>query len=562
MVLASLRVGVAAADDLPWIARGEKGIVASDSKYASQAGVEILENGGNAVDAAVGVSFALAVTRPYSTGLGGGGFMVARFADGRVVVQDFRETAPAQSTSDMFVKARASSAGRSTDPGRIGHLAVAVPGLVAGRCQALTRYGTLPLKRVIEPAIRLAQQGFAVDRHHVEATHTIAAIYRREPSLMASCPYVYRTHLDGGEPKTVGEKLIQPALARLLKALAEEGAAVFYEGAVAQAIAGEMARHGGIITLADLSNYKVRYRKPIRATYHDLEILAMPTPSSGGIALVEALNILERLNVREAARRDPALAAHYQIEAMKHAFADRARWLGDSDFVSVPVDRLVSEPYAAGRAARIQANRTLATDDYGTVTLPDDAGTSHFCVADQWGNVVASSETINTSFGSLAAVAEWGLVLNNEMDDFTSAPGRPNAYGLTQSSRNCIEPGKRPLSSMAPTIILREERPYLVLGASGGPRIISSVLNVILDVVDYDMPLERAMQAPRPHHQWLPDQVYFDTPPPVHIATALRARGHTIAERRKTGIVQVILHADSGWMGASDPRKGGRPAGY
>jgi gamma-glutamyltranspeptidase/glutathione hydrolase len=552
--------GRARAADVPWIARGASGMVAADSKYASQAGLEILQAGGNAIDAAVATSFALAVTRPYGTGPGGGGFMIARFADGRVIVQDFRETAPAAATPDMFAKAIAANP-KGPSPSEFGHLAVAVPGLVAGRCQAMAQYGTMPLKRVLDPAIRLAKSGFPVDEDYVRNTKEALGTYEAHPSLKQSCGYVYRVHLlGGGHLRTAGQTLVQPELAQLLEEIASNGPDFFYKGPVAQAIARDMRAHGGIITEQDLADYQPRLREPLLSTYRDYKLILMPLSSSGGVALAETLNILEKLDFHAVAQRDPILAMHLQLEAMKHAFADRARWLGDQDFVHAPIGALMSKAYAAMLAKSIHPDHVGKTDDYGSTTLPDDSGTSHLCVADKFGNVVVSSETINTEFGSLVAIDEWGLILNNEMDDFTTEPGKPNAFGLVQSAQNAIAPKKRPLSSMCPTIVLKDDRPYLLLGASGGPRIISSVLNVLLGVTDAGVSLEDAIQRLRPHHQWSPDTVFFDREPPPEVAQGLVARGHKLTDKRKTAIVQAILRTPEGWIGASDPRKGGQPA--
>ncbi len=557
----ALASAVARSDTPPWIASGANGMVASDSRHASKAGVSILEAGGNAVDAAVAVSFALAVTRPYSTGLGGGGFMICRFADGRVIVQDFRETAPAAATADMYVRA-AKRKPASPSPSRLGHLAVAVPGLVAGRCQALARYGTMPIARVMAPAVRLAAEGFPIDEHYANSTRNLMDTYDRHPWLKTSCSYVFQTHLRSGRPPRAGDLLVQPKLALLLQGIASGGADFFYKGPVAEALVAGMERHGGIISAEDLARYEVRTREPIRATYRGYALILMPPPSSGGIALATALNILETVDLPAILKRDRGLAVHYQVEAMKHAFADRARRLGDADFVNVPVALLSSKVYARQLARLLDPRECQDIDAYGSTQIPDDAGTSHFCVADRLGGVVVSSETINTTFGSLAAVNEWGLILNNEMDDFVSEPGKPNAYGLVQSHKNAIAPGKRPLSSMAPTIVLKDGKPYLLLGASGGPLIISSVLNVLLAVLDGETTLEAAMSAARPHHQWKPDQVFFDRRPPEVMRVGLVKRGHKLSAKTRTGIVQAVLRTKSGWLGASDPRKGGRPAGY
>ncbi|UCG16823.1 MAG: gamma-glutamyltransferase [Phycisphaerales bacterium] len=560
--LLTLTGGTPAMGDPPdWLRIGSEAMVASDSAYASQAGVSILRAGGNAIDAACAVSFALAVTRPESTGLGGGGFLIARFADGRVVVADFRETAPARASADMYVKAQA----RHPDgppPSRIGYVAVAVPGLVRGRAELLQQFGSRSLATVLKPAIHLAKEGFAVDEHYVSACTHVARQYEEYPSLKESCGYVYRRHLRSGDLPQVGDRLVQPELGRLLEALAEQGADVFYTGDVADAIARTMVRRNGVIRRSDLAGYKVAYRKPIRTTYRGYEVVGMPPPSSGGVALAEALNILEEINVALLWRSDQAAVRHFMAEAMKHAFADRARWLGDSDYARVPVGLLTSKPYAGRLARTLRPRTTRAPETYGTTQIPDDAGTSHFCVVDRWGNCVVSTETINTSFGSLAAVDEWGLILNNEMDDFTTVPGEANAFGLRQSVNNAVAPGRRPLSSMTPTIVLETGRPILLIGASGGPRIISAVLNVTVGVTDLGMSLEEAIKGRRIHHQWSPDEVVFDAAPDPQIVADLQSRGHTISSEYGTGIVQTIALREGRLIGASDPRKGGRPDGY
>ena len=385
---------------------------------------------------------------------------------------------------------------------------------------------------MLQPAIRLARDGVPVDRHYAKSCAKVLNIYRKYPSLVESCGYVYRVHLRNGDLPQPGDRLVQPELARLLEALADQGPDFFYRGPVAEAIEGEYT------------------------------LIGMPPPSSGGICLAQALNILETVDLAAIWRRDPMQARHYLIEAMKHAFADRARWLGDADFVTVPVDLLTSKAYAGQLALSIDRDQCQLLDTYGADQIADDAGTSHFCVVDRWGNCVVSTETINTSFGSLAAVDEWGLILNNQMDDFAAEPDKPNAFGFVHSAGNAVAPGKRPLSSMSPTIVLKDGRPFLLLGGSGGPRIISSVLNVLLAVTDFEMSLEQAMTMPRVHHQWRPDEVVLDTAPSARLAESLRARGHRIAREYRRGVVQAIQLADSRLIGASDPRKGGAPAGY
>lgn len=553
--------GGCAIDHPDWIAVGRHAMVATDSPYASQIGCNVLKTGGNAIDAATAVSFALAVTRPYSTGLGGGGFLIFRSGrTGDIKVFDFRETAPGAATPDMYEDA---GGAHGPEASRIGYLAVGIPGLVAGRVEILERFGTKPLAELIEPSLRLARKGFAVDAHYVTACEEVYKIYQRRPELMETCSYVYQTHLREGNLRKPGELLKQPALAGLLDAIARGGAKVFYRGEIADAFVDTVRRNGGIISRNDLANYRVIQRQPIIAAYRDYELILMPPPSSGGVCLAEALNILEQVDLPAIALRDRPLAVHYMVEAMKHAFADRARWLGDSDFARVPVELLISEEYAGQRLLSPRSHHAGNPEDrYGVTQLPDDAGTSHFCVVDRWGNVVVSTETINTSFGALAAVENWGLILNNQMDDFSTQLGKPNAYGLTQSARNGIQPYKRPLSSMSPTIVLKHGRPVLLLGGSGGPRIISSVLGVFLYVTDFGMRLQDAIAAMRVHHQWQPDVVFFDRPPTIEWTEALRARGHTLSKRRKTAVIQAIQLEGSQLRGASDPRKGGRPAGY
>jgi gamma-glutamyltranspeptidase/glutathione hydrolase len=596
-ILAALAAGCAESRQPDWLATSRHAMVATDHALASHAGLEILQAGGNAVDAAIAVSLALAVTRPESTGLGGGGFMIVRTADGEVTALDYRERAPAAATPDMFTCARAAeavglvrvpmsigilaptaagvlsrdAATTAVDshaippnpaPSQLGHLAVAVPGHLAGLAEAHERWGTMPWPQLAGPAYRSARQGFAVDDHYVDAARTVNARYTRYPQLKKTCAYVYRVHLREGRLRAPGEILRQPELARAMRAIADHGPEHFAHKQLAPAVAEEMAAHGGIVTEEDLQSYQVTQREPLRGTYRGYEIIAMPPPSSGGTCVLQTLNILEHLPFAQAMRDDQALAAHYLVEAMKHAFADRARWLGDADFAPVPTDLLTSTAYAKSQAGEIRADRTGTPASYGAAQLPDDAGTSHFCIVDRWGNAVVSTETVNTSFGSLAAVEKYGIILNNEMDDFTAEPDTANFFGLQQSPHNAVEPHKRPLSSMSPTMLLANGRPVLLLGASGGPRIISAVLNVMLRVIDAKMPLDEAITAIRVHHQWQPDTVYLSFSPSAALHDGLIQRGHQIAEPRGTGMVQAIRVTKHGLIGASDPRKGGQPAGY
>lgn len=538
-------------------------MVASDSAAASRVGLEVLRAGGNAIDAALATSFALAVTRPQSTGPGGGGFLIYRQAsDASVHVLDYREIAPYAARPNDYTRSRGGASSGEFPLSLVGWRAAAVPGNIAGYLEVHKRFGTKPLSELVHGAIMLARNGFVADKAYVEGCQSALKKYKRDPTLKSTCAYVWKTHLRSGNLPRAGQIVHTPALAKLFERLASEGHGGFYGGTVALAIEREMADNGGLISRSDLMRYAPKWREPIRIQYRGYEILSMPPPSSGGICLAQVLNVLETFDLAALQRRDPAVAAHLTVEAFKHAFADRANWLADSDFVRVPVDWLTCQEYADSLADRVDLERSLPVKSYGLAPPPTDSGTSHFCVVDAEGNCVVSSETINTEFGSLAAIDEWGLILNNQMDDFSAEPGKPNAFGLIQSSRNAIQPGKRPLSSMAPTIVLKDGQPILLLGASGGPRIITSVLNVLINVLDYNMELDQAIQALRVHHQWMPDEIRFDRSPPRALERELVRRGHKVSRERATGIVQAILIRDGELIGASDPRKGGAPAGW
>lgn len=564
-VAASTLTAALQADDPPWIARSKTGMVASDSPEASAIGAGILKEGGNAFDAAVAASFALAVARPQSTGLGGGGFMIAYIAkENRFVALDFREKAPAGATPQHYAKLFAQR-GDGPSPSVYGGNAAGTPGQLAGLAEINKRFGTRPLSDLIQPAISLAQGGFVADEHFVQACRGALADFEQWPQLKKDHAALLETIAPDGRLPEPGGRFKRPRLAKALQLIADQGAEALYGGVIGQAIVDAAQAAGGTLTMDDLRTYQVKERTPIRSTYHNLEseyeIVSMPPPSSGGICLVEILNVLsactERSDIHPVEGRP-----HLLVEAMKHAFADRAHWFGDPDFCEIPHARLTSKPYASERARRILANATRDPAEYGSIPAPpDDGGTSHFCVADRAGNIVAITETINGNFGSLVVAQPFGIILNNQMDDFLTVRGEANLYGLVQSERNLVAPGKRPLSSMSPTIILTEGKPLLVLGASGGPRIITSVLQVALHVMDGRC-LEDALTGLRLHHQWQPDEVYFDRAPPENVLTALKARGHRISDTRRTGVVQAIQFLDDGTMvGASDPRKGGRPAG-
>ncbi len=565
LVLAVLPCALASgalADDPLWIARGKTGMLASDSPEASRIGADVLKSGGNAFDAAAAVSFALAVARPQSTGLGGGGFMVAYLAKGnRFLALDFRETAPSSATPERYAKLFAER-GNGPSPSVYGGNAVAVPGQLAGLAEINQRFGTRSLAELVRPAIELAETGFVVDEHFRQACRDVLGDFEKWPALKKHAKLL-DVVLVNNQPPAVGHKLKRPGLAKALGLIAERGPAAVYDGPIGRAMVDAVQVAGGTLTTADLQAYRVREREPIhlRYVYGGYDMVSMPPPSSGGVCLVEILNILQACSLRSDIHPVEG-RAHVLVEAMKHAFADRARWFGDPDFVGVPVQRLISRAYAAELVPRISARSTLAPADYGSSpAAPDDGGTSHFCVADRFGNVVALTETINGTFGSLVVAGPYGVILNNEMDDFLTVPGEANLYGLVQSEANLVAPGKRPLSSMSPTIVLKEGKPVLVLGASGGPRIISSVLQVALGVME-GQSLADAMSGRRLHHQWRPDEVYFDREPPADVVERLKAFGHRLSGKRRTGVVQAIQFLEDGTMvGASDPRTCGRPAG-
>lgn len=546
-----------------------KGMVVSSDPLASQIGIETLEDGGNAVDAAIAVSFALAVVHPRAGNLGGGGFLLYRDGGTKTsALIDFRETAPAASSPGMYLDAKGDVVPKlSTE----GYLAVATPGTVAGMELAHRKYGLLPWKRLLRPAIKLAKRGFRVSRFLSEEIG-------RESDGLARYPSSAAIFLPGGAPPAEGTILRQPDLARTLTRIAGEGAAGFYRGPVAAAIAADVRAHGGILTAEDLDAYRARVRAPIEGTYRGLRLIVPPPPSSGGVLLLEILNMLEPYHVG----RYPPLSrpvVHLMAETEKRAYADRASLLGDPDFFDVPVASLISKQYALTRAAGISPDRaTPATEvtpgQPALPTIPRESGnTTHYSIVDRWRNVVAVTTTLNSSFGSHAVATGTGVVLNNEMDDFSIKPGTPNLYNLIGGVANEIRPGKRPLSSMTPTIVLKNDRPYLVLGTPGGSTIITTVLQVFLDVAEHGMGLEGAVKAPRVHHQWLPDKIQIETGALTSdVQEALTRMGHTVALRRSSssgelepiGEVQAIrIDPASGALeGVSDPRGPGEPRGY
>jgi gamma-glutamyltranspeptidase/glutathione hydrolase len=548
-------------------ARGRLGMVVSTQRDAARAGLSMLERGGNAIDAAIATAFAVGVTQPFSAGLGGGAFVLIRLADGRVVALDARETAPAAADRDMFVRP-----GVPERASLVGPLAVATPGFVRGMAQALELYGTLPLAEVMAPAIELAEQGFAIGRYHAGMLG-----YWAHSGLAERFPETARIQLPpDGQPPQPGWRLVQKDLAKTLRRIASEGPDVFHRGAIASAIAEHMKTIGGLVTRDDLAGYMPRWREPVHGTYRGLDVWSFPPPSSGGIALVEMLNILEGFDLSDYGAGSPA-AVHRIAEAMKLAFADRAAWLGDPDFVDVPIHRLVSKSYAAELRERIDpswwsrwpwewGDEVPAIRVEGPGLPVDDSGTTHLSTSDAAGNLVALTMTINTPFGSGITVPGTGIVLNNEMDDFAVAPDTPNAYGLVDTTgNNAVAPGKRPLSSMTPTVLLKREKPYMVAGSPGGPRIITTTLLTILNVVDFGMDVQQAVSAPRFHHQWQPDTLFLEPEPDPALIEGLRERGHTVevGKRPWSASEAIVIDPATGVQsGGSDPRTDGAALGW
>jgi gamma-glutamyltranspeptidase/glutathione hydrolase len=525
----------------------------SNSPDASQAAADIMKAGGNAVDAAVALGFALAVTWPEAGNIGGGGYTVIHMADGREAVIDYREIAPLAASRDMYLDAQ----GNLTDKSVYGHLASGVPGAVAGLTQVLAKYGTMPLAKVMEPAIRLARDGFVVD------TALAGSIARNKETMTRvaqNTPYY-----PNGEPLAAGAKLVQPELARTLQAIADKGADGFYKGWVADSLAAEMKRGGGIITKQDLARYTPVWREPIKTTYRGFALVAMPPSSSGGVTMTEALNILEQY---------PTLPPygstqwfHLLGSAYQRAFIDRNVKLGDPAFVKVPLDTLTSKTYAKTLQGTIRTDSIVATKVLESKMVPparEPEHTTHYSVVDSAGNAVATTTTLNNSWGSGVWVRGAGFVLNDEMDDFAAQPGKPNMFGLVQGEQNAIQPGKRMLSAMSPTIVLDSAgKVLLVVGAAGGPTIITGTSQVILNVIQNRMTLADAMRAPRVHHQALPDSLTYEkggiTPA---VLDSLKAMGYAMRELRSLVNVNAIMRVKGGWEGMPEPRRSGGAVGY
>lgn len=541
-------------------------MVASRHELATQVGVDVLKQGGNAVDAAIAVGLALAVCYPIAGNLGGGGFMLIRFPDGRVTAIDYREMAPAAATRNMYIGTDGEVVPKSSS---VGYRAAGVPGTPAGFGLAAEKYGRWPLARLIEPARRMAEAGFVVDLSEQRNLDD-------EADKLALFADSNRIFLRNGHPYREGEVLRQPELAATLRRMQRRGWREFYEGVTAQRIDADMRAHGGMITLADLKAYRAKERVPLRTTYRGHEIITMPPPSSGGIALIEMLHMLEPYDLSNLGHGS-ASSLHLLAEVMRRAFADRAEYLGDTDFVKVPVDVLTSVPYALRRASTINVRRATPSSEIGAgdVRVAHESDqTTHFTVVDRDGLVVTNTYTLNLGYGSGVVATGTGVLLNNEMDDFAAKPGTANEFKLIQKESNAIAPGKRPLSSMTPTIVLDEKGAFwFAVGSPGGPTIINTVLQVIVNVIDYGMDIQAAVDAPRIHHQWFPDRIVREPfGMPRDVEQILLGYGHAVVDRADIAdsirpylgdAHAVMIERGTGMrLGASDARNGGRAIGY
>jgi len=532
----------------------EHGMVVAQEKLAAHIGADVLKRGGNAVDAAVATGFAMAVTYPRAGNIGGGGFMVIHSAERHEdVAIDYRETAPAAITPGIFLGADGKPDNAKSRDSALG---IGIPGTPAGLALALEKYGSgkFTLADLLRPAIELARDGYVIADDNAD---TLPEWYRRLARWPSSVKIFSRAD---GTSLREGDRLVQSDLAATLSAISAQGPRGFYEGPVAEKLVKAIDEAGGIMTLDDLKSYQALIRAPVRGSYRGYDIVSMPQPSSGGVVLLETLNILEGFPMHDL-KQGSALSLHVMIEAMKRAYADRARYLGDPDFVKAPVATLISKEYAAKQRAGIDLDRATPWTDALSATPPHEgSNTTHFSVVDHLGNAVSNTFTLNFSYGVGLIADGTGVLLNNELDDFTAAPGASNAYGLVGFEANLPGPGKRPLSSMSPTIVLKDGKPILVTGSPGGSRIISTVLQVIVNVLDYDMDVASAVAAPRVHHQWLPDEVRMERGFADDVITALKAKGHTIGEPLGQTSANSIAVTDHGLLGAPDPRTRGAEA--
>src|SRR5436309_11189419 len=542
-------------------------IVVSVHEEASKTGSSIMQRGGNAVDAAVATGFALAVVHPAAGNIGGGGFMLVRMANGETHFLDYREKAPKAATRDMYLDAKGNII---PDASLVGYQAIGVPGSVAGLVYAQKHWGKLPLRTVMQPAMRLARQGVVLTYEEAQSMHE---------NHLADFPDSKRIFQRNGKYYQPGEIFRQPELARTLERIAANPDD-FYKGALASELAASIQKGGGIVTKEDLAEYDVKERQPVRGTYRGYQIISAPPPSSGGVTLLETLNILEGYNLAKLGNRS-ADSIHLTSEAMRRAFYDRAEFLGDPDFSQLPVPQLIDKKYAEAWRTSLEIMHSSISKElrrpsgFGQLDReaaahppykgPEPGNTTHYSVVDQRGNAVAVTTTLNDGFGARVTAGKLGFLLNDEMDDFTSKPGVPNGYGLIQGEANAIGPGKRPLSAMAPTIVLKDGKLFLVVGSPGGPRIISTVANILMGVVDYGLDIQQAVNAPRFHHQWEPDQIYIEkTGISPDTLKLLEARGHKVQMNGywSDGECIAIDLATGERLGAPDGRNGGKAVGF
>ena len=528
--------------------QGKEGMVVTSHFLATQSAQDVLKNGGNAIDAAVTAAFSLAVTQPRSGNIGGGGFMlISSEQNDEVVAIDYREKAPIKATVDMFLDKEGNA---DSQLSRYSHLAAGVPGTVAGLALALEKYGIISLKEAMAPAIKLAEEGFVVTPRFSDG------LKQKEKMLAkwtSSAKIFYKPDGSFYEP---GELFVQKDLAATLRRISEKGAKEFYEGQTAELLVAEMAKHGGLITMEDMKNYSPTMREPVHGTYRGHDIYSMSSPSSGGVHVVQILNILEGYPVSEYGHNS-AQTIHLMAEAMKRAYADRSFYLGDEDFVKVPLKGLISKDYAAKIREGIDAKKATPSSTIvpGKPEPYESNETTHFSIIDKFGNAVSNTYTINFSYGSGIVVEGAGFLLNNEMDDFSAKPGVPNAYGLIGGEANKIEPNKRMLSSMSPTIVKNQGKNFLVTGSPGGSRIITTTLQVIMNVIDHGLNIQSAVAAPRIHHQWLPDELRIEEGLSGDTIKILQEKGHQVKQKTSMGAIQSIMVKDGIMYGGADPRR-------
>jgi len=565
LLVISISIGISIAQEAPIYGdknifhpiQSKNGMVSSQERLATEAGLQVLKEGGNAIDAAVTVGFTLAVTLPRAGNIGGGGFMLVHLAkSNQTVAIDYREKAPKAAFRDMFLNEKG-----EVDPqkSQYSYLAVGVPGTVAGLTMALEKYGTISLERALKPAIELAEKGFPISE---DLHKSLLLAKKRMQASPASMAIFYKP---GGVPYEIGEIIVQKDLAKSLKQIAKQGSAAFYKGAITEAIVTDMKANGGLITKEDLAAYQPIIRDSVHGTYRGYDIYSMPLPSSGGVHLIQILNLLEAFPIHSLGH-NTAQTIHFMAESMKLAYADRSKFLGDADLVPAPIAGLLSKSYATELRRKINPN--LATSS--SKILPSNPNkftesidTTHYSVMDKYGNAVANTYTLNLDFGTNFTAAGTGILLNNEMDDFSSKPGVPNAYGLIGGEFNAIAPEKRMLSSMTPTIVLKDGKPFLVTGSPGGSRIITTTLQIVMNIIDHGMNIAQATNAVRIHHQWRPDELRVEQGLSDDTVRLLTEKGHKVVVRETMGSTQSIMHTGNIFSGASDPRRlGALTLGY